>query len=218
MQSGVIDTLHSPHELAIDLNHCSQTQFLEGHSFAQFCSKPNQTHLIQLINLFRITRNFQAGVIWSWLELWPSRNWVWHHCFKGIVKNVSKWFSFNPGSLKTYACGDISATQILCALLYVWRQFQGKTHVQYVTMATFLLYWYRYVLQRFYDIASSTHCSGSEFKCLETIVSRDSRDSYQSASQVQRRIVYVILENPYIWSSIWDANLQKYQFSNHAAC
>ncbi len=39
---------------------------LEGHSSAQFSSKPNQAHLIQLFKVFRITRNFQAGVIWSW--------------------------------------------------------------------------------------------------------------------------------------------------------
>ncbi len=69
------------------LTHRSQTQFLEGHSSAQFSSNPNQTHLIQLIKVFRI-RNFQAGVIWSWLELncaelWPSRNWVWDHWFNG---------------------------------------------------------------------------------------------------------------------------------------
>ncbi len=70
------------------LRHWSQTQFMEGHSSAQFSSNPNQTHLIQLIKVFRITRNFQAAVIWSWLklnsaELWPSRNWVWDLCSKG---------------------------------------------------------------------------------------------------------------------------------------
>ncbi len=79
---------------AIPLNHWSQTQFLEGHSSAQFSSNPNQTHLIQLIKLFRITRNFQAGVIWSWLELnsaelRPSRNWVWDHSFKSCLKMLS---------------------------------------------------------------------------------------------------------------------------------
>ncbi len=63
------------------LQHWSQTQFLEGRSSAQFCSNPNKTHLIQLIKLFRITIYFQAGTIWSWLELnsaelWPSRTWV----------------------------------------------------------------------------------------------------------------------------------------------
>ncbi|KAI2651197.1 Potassium voltage-gated channel subfamily A member 3 [Labeo rohita] len=43
-----------------------QTQFLEGHSSAQCSSNPNQTHLIQLIRIFRIIRNFQAGVrCWS---------------------------------------------------------------------------------------------------------------------------------------------------------
>ncbi len=66
------------------LNHWSQTQFLERHSSAQFSANPNQTHLIQLNMVCRITRNFQVGVIWSWLELnsaelWPSRNWVWVH-------------------------------------------------------------------------------------------------------------------------------------------
>ncbi len=71
------------------VNHWSQTQFLEGHSSAQFSSNPNQTHLIQIIKVFRITRNFQAGVIWSWLELnsaelWPSRNWVWDQWCKRL--------------------------------------------------------------------------------------------------------------------------------------
>ncbi len=51
------------------LIHWSQTQFLEGHSSAQFSSNLNQTHLIQIIKVFRIIRNFQAGVIWHWLEL-----------------------------------------------------------------------------------------------------------------------------------------------------
>ncbi len=74
------------------LKHWSQTQFLEGQSSAQFSSNPNQTHLIQLIKVFRITRNFQAAVSWSWLklnsaELWPSRNWVWDHCSKACNTN-----------------------------------------------------------------------------------------------------------------------------------
>ncbi len=69
------------------LRHWSQTPFLEGHSSAKFSSNPNQTHLIELIKLSMLTRNFQAGVTWSWLELnsaelRPSRNWVWDHWFK----------------------------------------------------------------------------------------------------------------------------------------
>uniref|UniRef100_A0A8C1GK79 FERM domain containing 4Bb n=1 Tax=Cyprinus carpio TaxID=7962 RepID=A0A8C1GK79_CYPCA len=65
----------------IDLDQFSQTQSLEGHSSEQFCSNPNQTHLIQLIKVFMITRDLQTGVSWSWLELnsaelWPSRNRV----------------------------------------------------------------------------------------------------------------------------------------------
>uniref|UniRef100_A0A8C1VPD3 FERM domain containing 4Bb n=1 Tax=Cyprinus carpio TaxID=7962 RepID=A0A8C1VPD3_CYPCA len=65
--------------LPAPFNQFSQTQSLEGHSSEQFCSNPNQTHLIQLIKVFMITRNLQTGVSWSWLELnsaelWPSRN------------------------------------------------------------------------------------------------------------------------------------------------
>ncbi len=45
-----------------DIQHHSQTQFLEVHSSAQFRSNPNQTPLIQIIKVFRITRNFHTGV------------------------------------------------------------------------------------------------------------------------------------------------------------
>ncbi len=77
-------------EWCIYIAHCSQTQFLEGHSSAEFSSNPNQTHLIQVIKVFRITRNFQVSVIWSWLELncaelWPSRNWVWDHRYSALL-------------------------------------------------------------------------------------------------------------------------------------
>ncbi len=48
------------------LTHWSQTQFLEGHSSAQICSNPNQTHLIQLIKVFRITtKQVWVGAGWS---------------------------------------------------------------------------------------------------------------------------------------------------------
>ncbi len=50
------------------LNQWSQTQFLEGHISAQFSSSPNQTHLIQIIKLFRINRNLKAGVSWAKLK------------------------------------------------------------------------------------------------------------------------------------------------------
>ncbi len=74
------------------------TQFLESNRSAQFLSNPNQTHLIQLIKVFRITRNFQAGVIWSWLELnsaelQPSRNWV-----ETTVLNVRDVYFFHENT------------------------------------------------------------------------------------------------------------------------
>ncbi len=36
-----------------------------GATVLQFSSSPNQTHLIQIIKDFKITRNFKADVIWS---------------------------------------------------------------------------------------------------------------------------------------------------------
>ncbi len=44
-----------------------------------------------------------------------------------------------------------------------------KTCVQYVSVATFLLCWYRQVLWYFYYVASGTYCGGSEFKCLGSV-------------------------------------------------
>ncbi len=44
------------------------TSVLEGRCPAEFSSNPNQTHLKQLINVFKITRKLQAGVFdygWS---------------------------------------------------------------------------------------------------------------------------------------------------------
>ncbi len=87
------------------LNHLSQTQFLKGHSSAQFSSSPNQTQLIQIIKVFKITRDFQEGAIWSWLELnsaelRPSRNWVWDHC------NLKPMHLTHTHSLVSYPCRE----------------------------------------------------------------------------------------------------------------
>ncbi len=40
------------HDLNDSIKHWCLTPFLEGHSSAQFCSNPNQTHLMQLIKVF----------------------------------------------------------------------------------------------------------------------------------------------------------------------
>ncbi len=49
------------------------------------------------------------------------------------------------------------------------------------------------------------------------------QDLYQSSSPhkcnaVSLELQNKPLENPYMWSCICDANIQKYQFSNLAAC
>ncbi len=83
---------------------CIGLRLLEGHSSAQF--NPNQTHLIQIIKVFRVTRNFQAGVIWSWLELncaalWPSRKCL-HPCSNVNQGSNSTlmWFNKTFGKMK----------------------------------------------------------------------------------------------------------------------
>ncbi len=44
-----------------DLRQGFSTLVLEGHCPANFSSNPNQTHLNQLIKMFRITSKLQAG-------------------------------------------------------------------------------------------------------------------------------------------------------------
>ncbi len=125
--------------------HWSQTQFLEGHSSTQFSSNPNQMHLIQIIMVFRITRNFQASVCCSWLELisaklWPSGNWVWDHCCKGsmgprsvhqlypsksfIPKGPLKWPVFN-----TWVWNDPSVWRVISPLCRTSTSNAAKTEL-----------------------------------------------------------------------------------------
>ncbi len=110
------------------IEHWSQTQFLEGHSSAQFCSNPNQTHLIQIIKVFSIPRNFQAGVIWSWLklnsaELWLSGSWVWDHCHRRTF--LSKWFIKNLYHLKTLSVSQ----KFICGKRRFFRFKKGKKEI-----------------------------------------------------------------------------------------
>ncbi len=119
-----------PSSTCIDLlRQWSQTQFLEGHSSAEFSSNPNQSHLIQLIKVFRITRNFQAAVIWSWLELnsaelWPSRNWVWDHCAKGWFHICYMCSSSISYMLTAVCCGCIGSSSVAD----LFRQDQSHKH------------------------------------------------------------------------------------------
>ncbi len=123
------------------LDHWSQTQFLEGHSSAQFRSNPNQTHLIQLISVFRI-RNFQTGVSWSWLELnsaelWPSRNWVWDQCSRynrSWLSTKMKWSALVVQLIIHVFCHSHAASEIVLS----WKQLnelyfptKSKVHSQY---------------------------------------------------------------------------------------
>ncbi len=70
----------------LSLSHWSQTQFLEGHSSAQFSYNPNQNTPDPdnqgLQDYKKLpSRCVGAGGAKS-AELWPSRNWVWDHWFK----------------------------------------------------------------------------------------------------------------------------------------
>ncbi len=62
--------------------HWSQTQFLEGHSSAQFSSNQLQittdwSFLVILKTLISWIRCVWLGLELNCAELWPSRNWVW---------------------------------------------------------------------------------------------------------------------------------------------
>ncbi len=67
------------------LMHWSQTQFLEGHSSAQFSS--NQLQITPVWKFLVILKTLISWIRCVWLglglncaELWPSRNWVWDQC------------------------------------------------------------------------------------------------------------------------------------------
>ncbi len=62
----------------------SQTQFLEGHSSAEFSSNqlqftPAWKFLVILKTLISWFRCVWLGLEQNCAELWPSRNWVWDH-------------------------------------------------------------------------------------------------------------------------------------------
>ncbi len=63
----------------------SQTQFLEGHSSAEFSSSqlqitPAWKFLVILNTLISWIRCVWLGLELNCAELWPSRNWVWDQC------------------------------------------------------------------------------------------------------------------------------------------
>ncbi len=63
-------------------SHWSQTQFLEGHSSAEFSSDqlqitPAWKFLVILKTLISWIRCVWLGLELNSAELWPSRNWVW---------------------------------------------------------------------------------------------------------------------------------------------
>ncbi len=114
------------------LLHWSQTQFLEGHSSAQFSCNPNQTPLIQIIKGFRMTRNFQADVIRSWLELncaelWPSRNWVWDQWFNTMHLLCTYMFLHCTYIWKKYLNYSIMFTERLCTYSWFLSTWQHKS-------------------------------------------------------------------------------------------
>ncbi len=75
----VLSVVYSEH-----VHQRSQTQFLEGHSSAEFSF--NQLQLTPVWKLLVILKTLISWIRCVWLglelnssELWPSRNWVWDH-------------------------------------------------------------------------------------------------------------------------------------------
>ncbi len=77
----------------IHVKHWSQTQFLEGHSSAQFSS--NQLQLTPVWKFLVILKSLSGWIRCVWIglelncaELWPSRNWVWDQWCKGTIRRA----------------------------------------------------------------------------------------------------------------------------------
>ncbi len=75
------------------LKHWSQTQFLEGHSSAEFSSNqlqitPAWKILVILKTLINWIRCVWLGLELNCAELWPSRNWEWDRCLKALQSKV----------------------------------------------------------------------------------------------------------------------------------
>ncbi len=68
------------------LRQWSQTQFLEGHSSAEFIS--NKLKITAAWSFLVILKAFISWIrcVWLGLELWPSWNCVWDQCLKGLFK------------------------------------------------------------------------------------------------------------------------------------
>ncbi len=82
--------------LFLTLDQGWETLILEGHSPAEFSSNPNQTHLNQLIKVFRMQLGIFFPQGFSGLELnsageWPSRINVPHPCFRPWEK--VEWYT-----------------------------------------------------------------------------------------------------------------------------
>ncbi len=98
---------------------------------------------------------------YCWALFWNSREVMWDFWNSFLDRKCEKqetWAKVNPGSLKILACDNISSTLPLHSVPYcmflgsfkVKHPVNGaKTHIQYMSVATFLLRWYRYVLRQF---------------------------------------------------------------------
>ncbi len=72
-----------------DLEHWPQTQFLEGHSSAEFSSNqlqitPAWTFLVIMTSVISSIRCVSLGLELNCAELWPSRNGVWDQWLRDI--------------------------------------------------------------------------------------------------------------------------------------
>ncbi len=90
--NGGRETFYCITEFTTDhtLKQWSQTQFLEGHSSAEFSS--NQLQITPAWKFLLILKTLISWKMCVWLELelncaelWPSRNWVWDQYFKETV-------------------------------------------------------------------------------------------------------------------------------------
>ncbi len=99
------------------LDHWSQTQFLEGHSSAEFSS--NQLHLTPAWKFLVIQKSLIIWIRCVWFglelnstELWLSRNGVWDQWFRLIHSSLSLLFLVYVLSINFH-----------CPLICIWVPF-----------------------------------------------------------------------------------------------
>ncbi len=126
----------------VRLRQRSQTQFLEGHSSAEFSF--NQLQLTAAWKFLVILKRLISWIRCVWLglelncaELWPSRNWVWDQWFKAWI-----WSDLDPTQLQKSRSETDKLAHVVLFFAFQSLVFKPQCWV-FVTMAHTNVTWAR---------------------------------------------------------------------------